>query len=84
MFDGIIRERFSSNQSVVHQSNLAANKIEDADQQRGLLLKICGTATHQFIQSLHSITYRKLAELKITELMEGIQKYVLQSQTCVE
>ena len=67
----------------MHQSNLAANKIEDADQQRGFLLRVRGTATHQFIQSLHSITYRKLAELKIAELMESIQKYVLQSQTCV-
>ena len=51
---------------------LAANKIEDADQQRAILLS-CGPATYQLICSLMSP--KKPAELKFTEITETVQKH---------
>ena len=36
------------------QQYLAANKIEDADQRRAVLLSVCGPATYRLIRSLVS------------------------------
>ena len=52
---------------------LAANKIEDADQQRAILLSVCGPATYRLICSL--VSPRKPAELKFKEITETVQKH---------
>ena len=52
---------------------LAANKIEDADQQRAVLLSICGPATYRLIQNL--VSPKKPTELKFTEIVEALQKH---------
>ena len=52
---------------------LAANKIEDADQQRAILLSVCGPATYRLICSL--VSPKKPAELKFKEITETVQKH---------
>ena len=52
---------------------LAANKIEDPDQQRAILLNICGPATYQLICSL--VSPIKPAELKFKDIAEIVQKH---------
>ena len=55
------------------QQYLAANKIEDADQRRAVLLSVCGPATYRLIRSL--VSPRKPTELKFAELVEVLQKH---------
>jgi len=46
---------------------MQTNKIEDAGQQRAILLSVCGPATYQLIHNL--VSSKKPTELKITDLM---------------
>ena len=55
------------------QQYLAANKIEDADQRRAVLLSMCGPATYRLIRSL--VSPKKPIELKFAELVEVLQKH---------
>ena len=55
------------------QQYLAANKIEDADQQRAVLLSVCGPPTYRLIRSL--VSPKKPTELKFAELVEVLQKH---------
>ena len=55
------------------QQYLAANKIEDADQQRAVFLSVCGPATYRLIWSL--VSPKKPTELKFEELVELLQKH---------
>ena len=55
------------------QQYLAANKIEDTDQQRAALLSVCGPATYRLIGSL--VSPKKPTELKFAELVEALQKH---------
>ena len=52
---------------------LAANKIEDADQQRAILLSVCGPATYRLICNL--VSPKKPTELKFAEIVEVVQKH---------
>ena len=52
---------------------LVANKIEDPDQQRAILLSVCGPTTYQLICSL--VSPKKPAELKFKEIAEIVQKH---------
>ena len=52
---------------------LAANKVEDADQQRAILLSVCGPATYRLICSL--VSPKKPAEFKFKEITEIVQKH---------
>ena len=52
---------------------LAANKIEDADQQKAILLSVCGSATYRLICSL--VSPKKPAEFKFKEITETVQKH---------
>ena len=52
---------------------LAANKIEDADQQRAVLLKVCGAAMYQLIHNL--VSPKKPTELKFSEIVEIVKKH---------
>ena len=45
----------------------AANKIEDADQQKAILLSVCGPATYQLIHNL--VSSKKPTELKMGDLI---------------
>ena len=51
----------------------AANKIEDADQQRAILLSVCGSATYRLIRNL--VSPKKPTELKIEDLITTVQKH---------
>ena len=51
----------------------AANKIEDADQQRAILLSVCGPATYRLIRNL--VSPKKPMELKIEDLITIVQKH---------
>ena len=51
----------------------AANKIEDVDQQRAILLSVCGPATYRFIRNL--VSPKKPTELKIKDLITIAQKH---------
>ena len=53
------------------QQYLAANNIEDADQQRAVLLSVHGQATYRLIQSL--VSPKKPTEPKFAELVEVLQ-----------
>ena len=55
------------------QQYLAANKIKNADQQRAVLLSVCGPATYRVIRSL--VSPKKPTELKFGELVEVLQKH---------
>ena len=55
------------------QQYLEANKIEDADQQRAVLLSVCGPATYRLIRSL--VSPKKPTELKFADLVEVMQKH---------
>ncbi|XP_065891709.1 uncharacterized protein [Dysidea avara] len=50
-----------------------ANKIEDADQQRAILLSICGPATYQLICNL--VSPKKPTAFKIEDLITIVQKH---------
>ena len=52
---------------------LAANKVEDADQQRAVLLSVCGPATYRLIRNL--VSPKKPTELKFAEIVEIVQKH---------
>ena len=52
---------------------LTANKIEDPDQQRAILLSVCSPATYRLIRSL--VSYKKPAELKFKDIAESVQKH---------
>ena len=52
---------------------LAANKIEDADQRRAILLSVCGPATYRLIRNL--VSPKKPNELKFGEIVEIVQKH---------
>ncbi|MCY3927857.1 MAG: retroviral-like aspartic protease family protein [Acidobacteria bacterium] len=52
---------------------LTANKIEDADQQRAVLLSVCGAATYRLIRNL--VSPKKPTELKFSEIVEIVQKH---------
>ena len=52
---------------------LAANKLEDADQHRAILLNVCGPATYRLICSL--VSPKKPLELKFKEITEVMQKH---------
>ena len=51
----------------------AANKIENADQQRTILLSVCGPATYQLIRNL--VSPKKPTEFKIDELIDIVRKH---------
>lgn len=52
---------------------LTANKIEDPDQQRAILLTYCGPATYRLIRNL--VSPKKPTELKFLEIVEHVQKH---------
>jgi len=52
---------------------LAANKVEDADQQKAILLSVCGPATYRLIHNLASP--KKKTELKLKEIVELVGKH---------
>ena len=52
---------------------LAANKVEDADQQRAILLSVCGPATYRVIHNL--VSPKKLTELKFREIVDLVTKH---------
>ena len=52
---------------------LAVNKIEDPDQQRAILLSVCGPATYWLICNL--VSPKKPAELKFKDIAEIVQKH---------
>jgi len=52
---------------------LAANKVEDADQQKAILLSVCGPATYRLIRNLASP--KKPTELKLKEIVELVGKH---------
>ena len=52
---------------------LAANKIEDPDQQRAVLLSVCGPATYRLIRNL--VSPKKPQEFKFAEIVEIVQKH---------
>jgi len=52
---------------------LAANKIEDADQQRAVLLNVCGPATYRLIWNL--VSPKKPTEFKFGEIVKAVQKH---------
>ena len=52
---------------------LEANKIEDADQQRAVLLSVCGAATYRLIRNL--VSPKKPTELKFSEIVEIVKKH---------
>ena len=70
---------FSSNQETWTayverlEQYLAANKIEDPDQQRAILLSVCGPATYRLIRNL--VSPKKPTELKFSEIVEHVQKH---------
>ena len=51
----------------------AANKIENADQQRAILLSVCGPATYRLIRNL--VSPKKPTEFKIDELIDIVRKH---------
>ena len=52
---------------------LAANKSEDADQQRAVFLNDCGPATYQLIQNL--VSPKKPTEFNFAEIVEAVHKH---------
>ena len=52
---------------------LAANKIEEPDQQRAILLSVCGPATYRLIRNL--VSPKKPQEFKFAEIVELVQKH---------
>ena len=52
---------------------LAANKVEDADQHRAILLSICGPVTYWLIRNLASP--KKPTELKFQDIVDLITKH---------
>jgi len=52
---------------------LVANKVEDVDQQRAVLLSTCGPATYWLIWNL--VSPKKPTELKFVEIIEIVQKH---------
>ena len=50
----------------------AANKIEDADQQRAILLSVCGSATYRLIHNL--VSPKKPTEFKFAELIDIVRQ----------
>ena len=75
---GIVSE-FSSNQETwttyVERlvQYLEANKIEDADQQRAVLLSVCGAATYRLIHNL--VSPKKPTELNFSKIVEIVKKH---------
>ena len=55
------------------QQYFAANKIEDADQQRAILLSVCGPASYRLIHNL--VSPKKPTEFKIADLIDIVQKH---------
>ena len=55
------------------QQYLACNEIENADQQRAVLLSVCGPTTYRLIRNL--VAPKKPTELKFAELVEVLQKH---------
>ena len=51
----------------------AANKIENADQQRAIFLSVCGPATYRLIQNL--VSPKKPTEFKIDELIDIVRRH---------
>ena len=52
---------------------LEANKIEEADQQRAVLLSVCGAATYRLIHNL--VSPKKPTDLKFSEISEIVKKH---------
>jgi len=52
---------------------LVANKVEDADQRRAVLLSVCGPATYRLIRNL--VSPKRPTELKFAEIVEIVQKH---------
>ena len=50
-----------------------ANKIENADQQRAILLSVCGPAIYQIIRNL--VSPKKPTEFKIDKLIDIVQNH---------
>ena len=59
--------------SVLNRQYFAANKIENADQQRAILLSVCGPATYRLIRNL--VSPKKPTEFKIDELIDIVRKH---------
>ena len=75
---GAIAESSSSQETwtvyVEHlEQYLMANKIEDADQRRAILLSVCGPATYRLIRNL--VSPKKPTQLKFVEITEIVQKH---------
>ena len=52
---------------------LAANKIEEPDQQRAVLLSVCGPATYRLIRNL--VSPKKPHQCKFADIVEIVQKH---------
>ena len=52
---------------------LAANKIEDTDQQRAVLLSVCHAAMYWLIRNL--VSPKKPTELKFSEIVDIVKKH---------
>ena len=75
---GIISEFSSTQESwTVHVERLvqylAANKIEEPDQQRAIPRSVCGPATYRLIRNL--VSPKKPQEFKFVEIVELVQKH---------
>ena len=70
---------FSSSQETwtvyveILEQYFAANKIEDADQQRAILLSVCGPTTYQLIQNL--VSPKKPTKFKFPDLIDILQQH---------
>jgi len=54
------------------QQYLAANKVEYANQQRAILLSVCGPATYRLIRNL--VSPKKPMELKFQDIVDLVTK----------
>ena len=75
---GIISEFYSAQETWTSyieclEQYLAANKVEDADQHRALLLSVCGPATYRLIRNLASP--KKPIELKFKDIVDLVAKH---------
>ena len=74
---GAIAEFFSSQQTWTiyiecPEQYLMANKIEDANEQRAVLLHVCGLATYRLIRNL--VSPKKPVQLKFAEIIEIVNE----------
>ena len=76
---GTISEFFSAQETwapyIEHlEQYLAANKVEDADQRRAILLSVCGPATYRRL--IHNLASpKKPTELKFQDIVDLVTKH---------